>query len=82
MAYQKEKDILVKVWAFEGEGESDTLEVGIYQYNGGDKKLQIGPRTFERKNGDMGHRKAGRLTVAETAWLATVLVEAAPFMTD
>lgn len=80
MAYQKEKDILIKGWAFES--DTDTLEVGIYQYNGGDKKLQIGPRTFTKKNGDTGHRKAGRLTVVEATWLTTVLVEAAPFLTE
>ena len=74
MGYDKEKDVAIKVWTLDG--EKDALEVGIYQYNGGEKKLQIGPRTFEKKNGDQGHRKAGRLTVDETTWLVTVLAEA------
>ena len=47
------------------EGENDMLMVSVHSYNGGEKKVQIGGRVYEKKNGTNGFRKAGRLTVAE-----------------
>lgn len=63
MAFDKSKD--KTLWEKKIEGENDTLMVSVMCYNDGVKKLQIGPRTYEKKNGEMGFRKAGRITVEE-----------------
>ena len=53
----------------------EDLKVSVYSYNGGESKLQIGPRTYTKKNGDVGFRKAGRLTASEVEGLVRVLGE-------
>jgi len=73
MAYNKSLDKELKQWKIES--EDTAILVSVYAYNGGDKKLQIGPRTYAKKNGDVGYRKAGRLSVDETAKLAEILPE-------
>jgi len=73
MAYNKKLDIT----HFEADivGDNDTLKVSVNSYNGGERKLQIGPRIFEKKNGDEGFRKAGRMTAEEYAQLKDLLSE-------
>ena len=66
MAFDSSKDEVIKSWSFNG------LEISVRSYNGGEKKLQIGPRTFERRDGSVGHRKAGRLTSDEFDFLASI----------
>jgi len=43
MAFNANLDKTVKSWSFNG------LEISVKCYNDGDKKVQIGPRTFERR---------------------------------
>ena len=64
MAYEAEKDKEIKSWQHEG-----GLYVSLYQYNGGEPKVQIGPRAYKKADGSEGFGKAGRLTLAEMAWL-------------
>lgn len=66
MAFDSSKDKVIKSWSFDG------LEISVRSYNDGDAKVQIGPRTFERKDGSVGHRKAGRLTSKEFDFLASI----------
>jgi hypothetical protein len=67
MAFDSTKDN--ELWVDEIEGDNDTLKISVFSYNGGERKLQIGPRVYEKKNGDDGFRKAGRLTANEVDFL-------------
>lgn len=64
MAYEPEKDNEIQSWKHEG-----GLFVSLYQYNGGEPKVQIGPRAYRKADGSEGYGKAGRLTLAEMGWL-------------
>jgi len=57
------------------ESENDRLLISVHSYNGGDRKIQIGGRVYEKKNGTDGFRKAGRLTVAEFKELVSMAPE-------
>ena len=59
MAFEPEKDKILKQWKCEETG----LVVSINQYGDGEPKLQIGPRMFKRKDGEESQRKAGRLSI-------------------
>ena len=69
MAFNPKMDKLIKSWSFNG------LEFSVRKYGDSDPKVQIGPRTFERKDGSIGHRKAGRLTSEEFDFLASISSE-------
>lgn len=64
MAYDQSKDKTIKSWKHEG-----GLWVSVTRYNGGEPKVQIGPREFAQGNGTPGYGKAGRLNVDEVRWL-------------
>lgn len=66
MAFNARLDETVKSWSFNG------LEISVKCYNKGDRKVQIGPRTYERRDGSVGHQKAGRLTSDEFDFLAGI----------
>ena len=71
MAFDSDKDKTLKEWK-----HKDGLEVSLKEYNGGETKLQIGPRAMPGKAGtDLKYRKAGRLTMDEAKWLCGVLAE-------
>ena len=72
MAYNKGLDKMLYMANIEGENET-TLKVSVYTYNGGDPKLQIGPRVYTKRNGEEGFRKAGRLSEGEVEKLVDVL---------
>ena len=61
MAFDESKDKEVF------KAEKDGLLVSIRQYNGGEEKVQIGPRRVDTTEGPKP-RKAGRLTLAEFDW--------------
>ena len=73
MAYSKAKDVELAKWEIEGD-DNKVLEVSVYSYNGGEPKLQIGPRTYVKKDGSKAFGKAGRMTASEVAALAGLLV--------
>ncbi len=58
---------------FSAEIGDNGLKVGIFSYNGGDKKFQIGPRTYTKKDGTTGFNKVGRMSMNEVVDLAVVL---------
>lgn len=72
MAFNKDLDKTLQKWAIEGEN-GRVLEVSVCQYNGGEAKLQIGPRTYDKKDGSKGYGKAGRLTPAEVVALSKIM---------
>lgn len=63
MAFDETKD--KELW----QGQINDLMVSVHSYNGGDPKLQIGPRVVTKKDGSESYRKAGRLTGQEMEWL-------------
>lgn len=71
MAFDSSKDVALAAWELEG---SD-LKISVNSYNGGEAKLQIGPRVYNMKSGRTGFRKAGRLTPDEVRQLAALMPE-------
>ncbi len=72
MAYDPEKDKVLKKWKCEETG----LLVSINQYGDGEPKLQIGPRMFKKRDGSDGAPvKAGRLSIEDVMWLYDTLDE-------
>jgi hypothetical protein len=72
MPYDPDKDKTLKQWRSEETG----LVVSIHQYDGGEAKLQIGPRSLRRKDGaERAPVKAGRLTVEDVLWLYDIIDE-------
>jgi hypothetical protein len=63
MAFDESKD--KELWA----GEIGDLQISVHSYNGGEAKLQIGPRAIETKSGEIRYRKPGRLTLDEFEFL-------------
>jgi hypothetical protein len=72
MAYDKTKDIEIANEAIQCDNDKE-LQISVYSYNGNEAKLQIGPRTYVKKNGEMGYGKAGRLTLDEVDQLIEIL---------
>jgi hypothetical protein len=72
MAYDKSADKVLYMANIDGENDT-TLKVSVYSYNGGEPKLQIGPRVYQKRNGEDGFRKAGRLTGGEVEKLADLM---------
>jgi hypothetical protein len=72
MAYEPEKDKVLKKWKSENTG----LVLSINKYGDGEAKLQIGPRILKKKDGTDGAPvKAGRLSVEDVMWLYDLLDE-------
>jgi hypothetical protein len=72
MAYDPEKDKVLKKWKYDETG----LVVSINQYGNGEAKLQIGPRILMKKDGTEGAPvKAGRLSIEDFLWLYDMMDE-------
>jgi len=68
--YDSEKDKSIAEWKSEDTG----LRVSIHQYDGGEPKLQIGPRILKKKDGtDRAPSKAGRLSIEDVTWLYDII---------
>ena len=67
MAFNKDKD--KKLW----EGQVGDLKLAICSYDGGEPKLQIGPRVYEKADGSESYRKAGRLSAEEVGEMCKLL---------
>jgi hypothetical protein len=72
MPYDAAKDEVLKQWHCEETG----LMVSIQRYDGGEAKVQIGPRILRRKDGSQrAPAKAGRLTIEDVLWLYDIMDE-------
>lgn len=72
MPYDPEKDEMLKQWRCEQTG----LMISIQRYNGGEAKMQIGPRILLKKDGSQrAPSKAGRLTIEDVMWLYDIIDE-------
>lgn len=56
------------------DGGSTQLKVSVHAYNGGEPKVQVA-RLVRFQNGNVGHRKLGRMTVDESLAVAGVVPE-------
>jgi len=71
MPYDASKDEVLESW----ENEETGLVISIIRYGDGEPKLQIGPRTYRRKDGSKGANRAGRLSMEDVLWLDDILEE-------
>jgi len=71
MAYDATKDQVLDTW----ENEETGLQISINRYADGEPKLQIGPRTYTKKDGSKSATKTGRLSMADVLWLEETLSE-------
>ncbi len=71
MAYDATKDQVLDTW----ENEETGLQISINRYGDGEPKLQIGPRTYTKKDGTTSATKPGRLSMADVLWLEETLAE-------
>jgi hypothetical protein len=72
MAYDPEKDKVLKQWKCEETG----LMISINRYGESEPKLQIGPRVLMKKDGTpRAPSKAGRLSVEDVMWLYETIDE-------
>jgi len=72
MAYDPEKDKVLKKWKCEETG----LVVSINRYGSSEAKLQIGPRILLKKDGsERAPVKAGRLTIEDLMWFYDIIDE-------
>jgi hypothetical protein len=71
MAYDETKDQVLETW----ENDKTGLTISIYRYGDGDPKLQIGPRTYIKRDGAKATTKPGRLSIDDVLWLDSILEE-------
>jgi len=72
MAFDPEKDKVLKMWKCEDTG----LVVSINQYGEAQPKIQIGPRILKKKDGgDRAPAKAGRLSIEDLMWFYDIIDE-------
>jgi hypothetical protein len=79
MAYDPDKDKVIKSWKCEHTG----LIISINQYAGGEPKVQIGPRVLRKRDGtESPPLKAGRLTIEDLMWFYDIIDEIKDELTD
>ena len=71
MAYDASKDQVLDTW----ENEETGLQISICRYGEGEPKLQIGPRSYTKKDGTTGNTKTGRLNMTDVLWLEEIIEE-------
>ncbi len=71
MPYDASMDKTLENW----ENEETGLNISICQYGEGEIKLQVGPRSYVKKDGTKKTTKAGRLTIDDVLWLNDVIEE-------
>lgn len=70
--FDPEKDKVLKSWRCEETG----LVMAIHSYDGGEPKLQIGPRILKKKDGsDRAPVRAGRLSIEDLIWFYDIIDE-------
>ena len=72
MPYEACKDEVLMQWNCEETG----LMVSIQRYDGGEAKVQIGPRILKRKDGtERAPAKAARMTIEDMMWFYSIIDE-------
>ena len=79
MAYEPEKDKVLKTWKSNETG----LVVSINRYGDGEAKVQIGPRILLKRDGsERAPVKAGRLTIEDLLWFYDIIDEVKDELTN
>lgn len=73
MGFDPGKDVELNRWKFED--ENNNLIITLNSYNNGPSKVQIGPREYTKKDGSIGYRKCGRISLKEMQWIGEVIKE-------
>lgn len=71
MPYDSSKDQILENW----ENNETGLNISICRYGEGEVKMQIGPRSYTKKDGTKKATKAGRLTIDDVLWLGDIIEE-------
>ena len=71
MPYDASKDVTLENW----ENDETGLNISICRYGEGEVKVQIGPRSYTKKDGTKRSTKAGRLTIDDVLWLSEIIDE-------
>jgi hypothetical protein len=69
MAYDSSKDQVLHTW----ENDKTGLNISICRYGDGEAKVQIGPRTYTKKDGSKSATKSGRLSIDDVNWLSEII---------
>ena len=69
MAYDASKDLVLETW----ENDETGLLISVNRYGEGEPKLQIGPRSYTKRDGTKATTKAGRLAIDDVLWLSEIL---------
>jgi len=77
MAYDASKDQVLDTW----ENEETGLQLSINRYGDGEPKLQIGPRTYTKKDGSRSAARTGRLSMADVLWIEEIIEDVKKKMT-
>jgi hypothetical protein len=72
MAFNPRLDKVEASFDYESDNGKN-LKISVMSYNGGELKLQIGPRLYQKRDGSTGYGKAGRMTADEACHLARVM---------
>ena len=67
-SYEQTKDKCIQKWYYKL--GRHTLEAGVYRYEGGEPKFQVGPRKYNDRI-----IRIGRLTLDESVWLSCIMDE-------
>ena len=68
MAYDVNKDKLLKLFEMKSDTLGNSLLVSIFSYNNAKPKLQI-TRSYKKKDETFGYTAAGRLTIEEVEFI-------------
>ena len=71
MPYDASMDVTLETW----ENDETGLNISICRYGEGEVKVQVGPRSYTKKDGTKRTTKAGRLTIDDVLWLSDVIDE-------
>jgi hypothetical protein len=68
MAYDQDRDKLIKLFEYKNENIDSSLLLSIMKYGDSKPKLQI-TRMYSKKNGEKGYAAGGRLTSDEVQFI-------------
>jgi len=68
MAYNQEKDKLLKLFEMKSNISGNSLLVSVLSYDNAKPKLQI-TRSYKKKDETLGYAAAGRLTIEEVEFI-------------
>ena len=79
MAFDEEKNVVLKEWKSPLD-DGCYLHISLVSYDGGEPKLQIGPRDYKDKDGEVKPGRLGRLGWDDMQFLSESVQEAIDFL--